>query len=426
VGSGEINTDALPEGEHGFRIVCKDYQENTTELSGNLIANHRPEFRIDRVDNEEITLAGENLTPIEKVTVFGKKNAAIGWIQHTLTSARFEHDKNGIGLPVNTSQYDVVKVVAESKYGSQSDPQFWFLRKPAGSNREMRVAAEINADYVRCTITTAGVFTAPPVAYVDDEKPPRFIRLAAVEPFRYAGSFIPGTGGDQHHTLRINAEVNGEPATADYAFDALTVRPAGSGRIAAADGRLTLSYDSAAVYKTLLLQAGVDTEHSVPVYTLEPVDVVLNRGFRVSVAAAGAGDADHLGLYFRSNGEWIFQTSTPDSAAGTYSTRLTRTLGELALLHDAEPPSFSRLRASVAGRKAVVAFRYHDNLSGVDTDEIRMTIDDALVIPEVDGEHHQVWYKGTEPLSPGRHALRITMKDRMKNVAEIQRTLSVR
>src|SRR5262249_52510099 len=90
VGTGAINTDGLTEGEHSYRIVCKDVQGNATDLSGEMIANHRPEFTIDHVDADGITLTGSNLASIQKVMVFGRKNAAIGWNQHTLPASRFE------------------------------------------------------------------------------------------------------------------------------------------------------------------------------------------------------------------------------------------------------------------------------------------------------------------------------------------------
>ena len=120
------------------------------------------------------------------------------------------------------------------------------------------------------------------------------------------------------------------------------------------------------------------------------------------------------------------QTAVRDSGMNTFSTRLTRTLGELALLKDSEPPSIGRLRIYSRGGRPFAAFRYHDNLSGVDTDEIKMYIDETVVIPEIDGEHRQVSYQSTERLNRGRHTLKIIMKDRMSNPSEVTRVFSVR
>jgi len=131
-------------------------------------------------------------------------------------------------------------------------------------------------------------------------------------------------------------------------------------------------------------------------------------------------------LFFRANGGWTLQTDRPDSGGGSFSTTLRRTLGELAVLTDDEPPTVGRLRVSGRGRKASVKFSYHDDLSGVDTDELKMYIDDQQVIPEIDGEHHRVSYISNERLNRGTHALKITLKDRMKNALEISRSFKAR
>src|ERR1051325_11110299 len=121
-----------------------------------------------------------------------------------------------------------------------------------------------------------------------------------------------------------------------------------------------------------------------------------------------------------------FRPPRPTDGGASYSTTLTRTLGELAVLADDEPPTFGRLRVSAPRGKPSVRFRYRDNLSGVDTDEIKVYIDDGLVIPEIDGEHHDAWYQALDRLERGKHALKITMKDRMQNQTQITRTFTVR
>jgi hypothetical protein len=95
-------------------------------------------------------------------------------------------------------------------------------------------------------------------------------------------------------------------------------------------------------------------------------------------------------------------------------------------MRDAEAPSFGRLRTGSSRGKPYASFRYHDNLSGVDTDEIKMYIDDALVIPEIDGERRLVSFTARDPLTRGRHTMKITMSDRMGNTSEIQRTITTR
>ena len=123
---------------------------------------------------------------------------------------------------------------------------------------------------------------------------------------------------------------------------------------------------------------------------------------------------------------WILQAAQPDAGRHTFTAKLSRTLGELCVLPDNEPPTLSRLRVLPRRGKVYVAFRYYDNLSGVDTDEIKMYIDGNPAIPEIDGEHHQVSYQAEEQLPRGKHSLRITTKDQIGNKTELSRTFTVR
>ncbi len=205
-----------------------------------------------------------------------------------------------------------------------------------------------------------------------------------------------------------------------------SISPVKAGSFVATSSRLRFSYDSAAVYKPLYMQVSSEMYRHSKVFILEPEDQIINRGIRVSVPFEGDAGTDHLGLYFRSNGGWVFITSKPDSGPPSFSTTLRTTLGELIVMQDDAPPRLGRVRLSTRKGKVSFAVRYTDNLSGVDTDELKLYIDDTLVIPEIDGEHHRVWFASDEPLARGKHSLKIGVKDRMKNEAVVSRSFSVR
>jgi hypothetical protein len=423
-GTGIINTELLAEGEHEYRIVCKDIHGNATQLTGKLLANHQPAIRIHRIDTEEIVLAGDNLSSVEKCYVYGKKNSAYDWTQHTFGKGKFERDNDGIELPIDLQKYDVIKIIAESKWGSRSSPLFHFLKKPQGTSRDVHLTTDVFNDYVQITVTSTGLFTEAPTVTVQEGSFFRTVALEAQDLYKYAGAFVPSQEFAGARLVHVKAEILGNPSSTEAAFDVLPISATGTKAVSTLNDRLKISYDSAAVYKTLYMQASTDAFKNSTVYILEPQDVLLNKGINVSVDAGSTGD--HLGLYFRANGGWVFQTSTFDPGKTTLTTTLTRTLGELVVMKDETEPTIGRLRAYASKGKALVSFRYHDNLSGVDTDEIKMYIDDVLVIPEIDGEHNRVWYKSEEPLTKGRHSLRIAMKDRMKNATEVTRLLTVR
>ncbi|HEV8537402.1 MAG TPA: M23 family metallopeptidase [Bacteroidota bacterium] len=424
VGTGVINTEKLTEGEHEYRIVCKDIHNNSTQLTGKILANHEPEIQIAHLDEEEITMSGKNISSIEKFYVFGKKNSAYDWSQHTYGRGKFERDGNGIELPVDLKRYDVIKIIAESKWGSRSAPLYHFLRKPQGTAREIHLATDISNYYVQFTVSSTGIFTEQPSMIVQEGMLTRSVHLDAIDVYKYTGIFVPSAEFEGKRFVNVDAEINGRRSTSQDAFELYPVMSGRPNGFSILENRLRISYDSASAYKTFYMQASTDAFKNSTVYILEPQDVLLNRGMRVTV---DAGKSDpRLGLYFRSNGGWVFQTSTADSGTTLFSTTLSRTLGELALMKDDEEPTLGRLRASAPLGNVSVAFRYHDDLSGVDTDEIRMYVDDTPVIPEIDGEHNRASYKSEEPLPKGKHTLRIVVKDRMKNAAVVTRLFTVR
>ena len=153
---------------------------------------------------------------------------------------------------------------------------------------------------------------------------------------------------------------------------------------------------------------------------------LLNKGIRVSLPFPPNGSVNKLGLYFRSTKGWVFQTARPDSDAKYISTEIDRTLGDVALLQDTEPPSFGLLRVYPRYGKPYISFRYYDNLSGIDTDEIKMYIDDKQVIPEIDGERRYVWFQAEQRLELGKHTLVLAMKDRMNNESTLTRAFTIR
>jgi hypothetical protein len=426
-GSGVIRTELLREGVHGYRIVCGDSHGNTTTLGGTLIVNHRPSISVASVDEDGVTLGGQSLNLIQTCRVAGKKFAGSSWAEHTIRRGSFEADSTGIELPVNTKPYDLLRISAETELGSQTPPIYYVLHKPRDSGvRAPLLKTEILDDYVRFTVSAPGLFTSAPGLTVLEGSSGVRVPVQAAEPDRYSGAYAPSQDFEGRRTVTAHAEVNGRDAVATADFTVYPVPSTRSGSFTADPSGLRFSFDSAAVYRPLLLQVTSDSYDHSTVYVLDPQDRLLNRGIRVTVPADAARGGGHRALFFRSNGGWIYKTDRPDSGGGSFSTTLTRTLGELAVLADDEAPSFGRLRVSAPRGKPFVRFRYHDNLSGVDTDEIKVYIDDALVIPEIDAEHHEAVYQAENPLDRGKHSLKITMRDRMRNESQISRTFTVR
>ena len=425
-GTGVINTETLAPGDHPFRIVCTDFSGNTSTLRGSLLVNHAPEIEFSHFDDDEIVLKGKKLNLIDKYVVYGKKLSSQNWSQHSFSPDHLERDAEGVEIPLNSKDYDIVKVIAETKWGSQSPPLIRFKRKPMESARPVYLKTDIQDDFVSFVITATGMFTEQPTLTVQEGNAQQQVTLNAVDLYKYVGSYIPSSLYAGNRTATVRAEINGNPASASDEIELYSIPTRNKGSFTVQSLGVRFSYDSGAVYKPLHMQVSSEEEHRSKVYILEPEDQLINRGIRVSVPIEKDALKEKLALYFRSNGGWIFQTASPDSNGTSFSTTLRTTLGELALMEDSEEPRLGRFRLSPRKGKISASFHYFDNLSGVDADEIKMYIDDAIVIPEIDGEHHQVSFVSTKTLAKGKHFLKISVKDRMKNESVLTRTFSVR
>ncbi len=425
-GTGIINTDRLGEGTHNYLIVCSDFSGNKASLNGRFTVNHSPTITSIAPDASNLVLRGSHLGLVNKYEVDGKNYSSRVWNERLFDGMRYTTSDSTIRIPFDVKRFDVVKVLATTKWGSHTPPLFLFNNKPSEPSRPVYCKTEILENYVRFTLTSTGVFTEPPIMRVSEGTANRPVELQAVDLYKYVGTILPSPTYAGTHKIKVDAEINGKPASFSDSFELYAVPPSQAGSFSNAARNVHVAFDSAAVYKPLFMQISSESFRNSEVYILEPEDQLLNRGVRVTIPFEPKGNSEHAGLFFRSNGGWVFQTDSADSGGMTISTTLTRTLGELAVLSDDQGPSIGRLR--VTTRKGLVFFswRYHDNLSGVDTDEIKAYIDGRLVIPEIDGEHRLVFYNGVDRLERGKHQLSISMKDRMKNESQVSRTFTVR
>lgn len=424
-GSGVIHAAQLAEGKHAFRIVCTDNMGNSTELQGTLTADHPPAISILGIENNTVNVSGDHLGDIARCYLYGKRSYQTSWTQHTLPRGRFSISGSTLQLPVDARPYEVIKVIVESSLGSRSRPEYYFVKKPPGPPRSVHISVERLDDCMDIRLTTPGVFTQAPATIVTEGNTRRTFALEAIDPSTYEGMFVPADSVEGVRTIQVEAEVNGREATAEESFTLFTIPPDRNGSFRY-DSNLMISYDSGAVFRPLFMQIGAEDHRGSRTYDVEPQDVLLNGGIRFTVTPASDQDSDHLGLYFRTTGGWALEAGRRDQGGRSFTATLSRTLGELALLSDDEPPTIGRLRVQPRRGMLTAAFRYYDNLSGVDPDEIKSYIDDKFVIPEIDGEHHRVSIEGDERLSRGRHTLLITVKDRAGNGTRITRTFSTR
>jgi hypothetical protein len=425
-GSGIIDGSSLSEGRHTYRIMCSDITGNRSELTGSLFVNHSPEISIASVTDRSITLTGKATTSLSKVSIYGKRLQNQGWTQHTLPEARFESANGDLLLPVNTGSYDILKIVAQTSSGSEGDPLFYFREKPRNTGQQVFVTMEPLRHSIRVAVTTNGMFTEKPGLLMRDGTETEYFPLRAVDVYKYVGEIAPSVRIGTSPRLEVHAEVNGVAKDVIEEIPFWIVQPSRPTSTTVGNGELTLSSDSGGVFSPLIVEVKTERSGRTAIFSLEPSDVLLNGGITCTLESPTDRPEANLGLYFRSNRGWVFQTNTPDSGRNTYSTTLTRTLGEIAIMSDDTPPTIGRLRIAPRGGRVAVGFRYYDNLSGVNLDELTLVIDGNQVIPEIDGEHHRVWYQAIAPLPRGKHTLRVGMRDRQGNAMGYERKFTVR
>ncbi|MFN0158795.1 MAG: M23 family metallopeptidase [Bacteroidota bacterium] len=421
--AGVINTADFSEGPHNFRIVTMDFNNNSSEVSGKLIFNHPPEFSII-TGTSEFTMHFNELKKVEKVLLYSKKNGTGAWNLKTVYPDP-DRTTNTIALPTPEGKYDVLKAVAENHLGTRSIPQIQFFKKPTGPAGSAKLTHTIERDFIRVRATTNQVFTSSPIVVVYEGESRRTFTLTPVDIDEYVGTFRPIETFHGMRRLVLQAEVNGQEASANAEFDLYPIVAGQSGSFEVDNGNLHIAYEPNSVFKTIYMQIKKQGGGEELSYSLLPDNIVLDKGITASVTVDPS--RHKVGLFANLLGSEELLATKSDLSSTVLTGRVTRTLGELFLDEDVSPPHISQLNITrTSGGRPRIQFRYGDNFSGVDYNELKMYIDGVIAVPEIDGEHRRASYQVTDPLEHGSHQLVIRIKDRMGNSSEVERRFTVR
>jgi hypothetical protein len=417
-GAGIVDLSRLSRGAHAFTIVTTDFNGNSAEVSGTLVVSRAPEFdALRRGDNLFVRFFEPG--GLRRLVV-ATRTMASGWSYRTFLQELL--DTSGtltIALPPGRGE--ILKVTAENNWGVVSAPRIILTGVPAGPPAPMTLNCETHEDGVFVRATTGGVFTTPPAVSATEGDARYTVVMVPTDVNDYRGWFRPGTSFRGARMFTAEAGVNGRPAGAGAAVELYPIAPLTAGTLTLDGGRFTLGYDSLSVLSPLFLRYEKTVTGEGTVYALAPASVILRDGLSVSIADSAGG---RRGLFFRTGGRWEL---IGRRATGLTTGRIRRTLGELALLADDDPPVVSHIRiAGTSGRRPVIRFRFHDALAGIEYDELKVYIDSAVVIPEIDGEHHRALLQFPEPLERGSHQLTIHLKDRMGNATTAERRFVLR
>jgi hypothetical protein len=202
------------------------------------------------------------------------------------------------------------------------------------------------------------------------------------------------------------------------------IDPDNGGTIRTSTDAVSLSYDQGAVFSPVDISIADLDEPDARGIAIEPHGIPLDEGFVFRLRSpAGTG---HTGAYTRSGNSWTFISRAERDSVGMVHVRLRHFLGDVALIDDAVPPSIYGVSVSGSDPKPRISFRFRDNLSGVEYQEVKVYIDGIVVIPEIDGEHRRAFAQPSSPLLKGSHRLTILVSDHMGNRADVERSFHVR
>ncbi|MDH4068835.1 MAG: M23 family metallopeptidase [Ignavibacteria bacterium] len=417
--SGVISLAQFPAGEHRFVIQVVDRGGNRCEVTGMFIIHDFPVITAERVDQSlNISFAHEN--GMKSAHISTRSGSTGKWSTSVKPVAEFRNP-----LVISTDGLDMVKVVTEDEWGGKSLPHLYDVGTSGKAAGAMTVEHQVLDGFVRIDIRTGGATGLVPQLKVYEGTMDRVISVKPVDTDRFAGTFVPN---DTIGGIRRAVATIGKGKTVVTAFDEFELYPMIPGRAGtyfADEGNLILSYDSSSVLSPLFLEVVRGDFRGERTWLLEPVNTVLNKGIVVSMRADSIGGNAGLMVHTRTGWKLLARQS---SLRNSYLTgRIRQMLGEIGIIRDDVPPILTGLRIRQR-RQAFpeISFRFDDGFSGIEYEELKMYIDDTLVIPEIDGEHNRAVYHPSKPLGNGTHHLTIRAMDRLGNSKELRKQFTVR
>ena len=419
LGSGVLSPNIVPDGQAELRIETEDFNGNTTVITGKIIVGTPPSLMVHALrDSLKIELARPE--DVRWVSISSRTPGSTSW--HSRTRV---HPVDGpeILYPFRPAPGEVYRIIAENRAGLQSAPWFHFSAVSGLRPGTVTLRLEPKDRYVRAILESSGTLTNLPHLWIREGDRERVVPLQPVELDRAEGWFVPDARHGGTRLVRAVAEVGGTPREATAMLELYPLVPGRADTYQVDAGALQISSTAESVYDTVWMSLERDTNaDGRRSYRLGPRHVVLRRGITVAMERDATTSGD---LYVREHSSWSLLARALDAELPV-SGRLRRSLGELTLMEDSRGPSAGDLRFPTLSRRTLrFSFSYDDDLSGVDYDSVKTYIDGAVVIPEIDGEHHRVHYLSRDPLARGPHLLTIRLRDNVGNLTTVERRFVV-
>nr|MBP8976877.1 hypothetical protein [Bacteroidota bacterium] len=160
-------------------------------------------------------------------------------------------------------------------------------------------------------------------------------------------------------------------------------------------------------------------------FSIQPDIVLLDKKVGVEVFIPDSLRDSRVGLFHASlRGTKLLDYRAP-SGKNVLKGELQHFLGDVFLQKDDLPPVLSNISIKALRGSLRFSFRISDDVSGVDEETIRVTLDGEPIIPEYDPYRKFVFFSEGISLRSGKHSLVICASDRMGNAVEREKSFVV-
>ena len=158
------------------------------------------------------------------------------------------------------------------------------------------------------------------------------------------------------------------------------------------------------------------------IYSLEPKDVLLNKGAFVEIQYPETeSNPTKLGVYYKEkDNNWVFIDNQHDPLNRTISAKVL-SFEDFALIKDEIPPEISDIspadQTRLQNKLPLISINVLDKHSGINSEnEIEIRLDGKRLIAEYDPERERLFYQVKEALVSGKHEILAMALDKCKNV----------
>lgn len=414
-GSGIIDCSKLTDGLHDFKIVVSDFSNNKSVVNGKFLVDNHPTLKFLDIADSTLNLKCDNIHKITKIiieTINLNKSSVDSFSLNEL-----KINNSIISIPFKEKNYRSIRISIINNNNRKTYSSL-FKSKEINS-KDVSLNYEITDDHIKCILTTSDNQIPNFKSILIEGNKNRIIDLVQVNENKYIGFIEPDPSHKSYRKIKLIKQKNETVLKETEDFLIYPIKANSSGTYTLENGNITISYDSNSVYNNFIITYDVVFQDGIKIYRFYPQDILLKKGIEIKFKAN-----ENFGhIYFLKKGKWIIQNWKNNSDSNYLTAYFTRTLNDVTILKDTNPPTINNLRVKNIGNKIHISYKFKDDLSGLDYDKFKMYINDELVIPEINEEKRIVQYVSENKILSKTKRINIEIADKAGNIQQIYREI---